>query len=109
METVLPSGQKLTLSLLATINFDVVPFRVHVLFPALLTIFKSIMEDVFCDSVQHRLRFCLDHNTCVKTVAFQFILNWGNREKYAGWGMTVMLHLVKNSLVKKEVRDGALL
>jgi hypothetical protein len=42
---------------------------------------------------------------------FSFIFKWGNREKsqgaklgkYGGWGMTVMLLLVKNSLVKKEV------
>jgi hypothetical protein len=37
-----------------------------------------------------------------------FIFNWGNREKQGGWGTTVMLFLVWNSLVEKEVREGAL-
>jgi hypothetical protein len=37
-----------------------------------------------------------------------FIFNWGNRENYGGWVTTVMLFLVKRSLVKIEARDGAL-
>jgi hypothetical protein len=34
---------------------------------------------------------------------FCCIFNWGNREKKGEFGMTVMLFLVKKSLVKKEV------
>jgi hypothetical protein len=39
---------------------------------------------------------------------FSFIFNRGNEEKKGGWGTTVMLFLVRSSLVKKEVWDGAL-
>jgi hypothetical protein len=37
---VLPSGQKLTLGILATMNLEVVPFCAYALFPALLPFFK---------------------------------------------------------------------
>jgi hypothetical protein len=81
-----PSGQKLTLGLLATITFKVVPFHAYAPFSALLLFFKFILEvmfweGVFHDGVQCRLEFCLDHLNCVKMAAFGFIFNWGNREK----------------------------
>jgi hypothetical protein len=41
---VLPSGQNLTLELLATITLKVVHFRPYALFPALLPFFKCILE-----------------------------------------------------------------
>jgi hypothetical protein len=40
---------------------------------------------VFCEGVQHRLRFCLDHVSCVKMAAFQFYFQSGKqrREEWA--------------------------
>jgi hypothetical protein len=32
------------------------------------------MKVVFCEGIQHRLRFCLDHINCVKMAAFPFYL-----------------------------------
>jgi hypothetical protein len=46
---VLRSSQKLTLGLLAIITLEVVPFRRHAQFPALLLLFKCILEVVFCE------------------------------------------------------------
>jgi hypothetical protein len=43
---VVPSGQKLTLGLLATITFEVVTFLEYAPFPALLSFFKSFLEVV---------------------------------------------------------------
>jgi hypothetical protein len=45
----------------------------------LLLLSKCILEVVFCESVQHRLRFCLDHLNCVKMAAFQFYLLSGKQ------------------------------
>jgi hypothetical protein len=42
---------------------------------------KFILEVVFCEAVQHRLRFYLDHLSCVKTAAFQFYLQSGKQRK----------------------------
>jgi hypothetical protein len=70
---VLPSG-KLTLDLLDTIILKAVPFRASAKFLALLACFKCILKVVFCEGVQHRLRFCLDYLNCVKMAAFQFYL-----------------------------------
>jgi hypothetical protein len=69
----LPSGQKLTFGLLATIAFEVVLFRAYALFPALLPFLKCIVEVMFFKGVQHRLQVCLDHLNCVKMAAFQFL------------------------------------
>jgi hypothetical protein len=52
---VLPSGQKITLGLLATITLKVVPFREYAMFPAFLQFFKYILEVVLCEGVQHRM------------------------------------------------------
>jgi hypothetical protein len=93
---VLPSGQKLTLDLLATISLEVVSFHAYAPLPALV-IFNCILEVVFCEGVQHRLRS-----------VYQFIFSRGNRKGEGGWGTIVKLFLVKNSLVKNEVWDGAL-
>jgi hypothetical protein len=43
------------------------------------------LEVVFWDDVQHCLRFCLDHLSCVKMAAFQFYLHSGKQRK-ARWG-----------------------
>jgi hypothetical protein len=94
----MPSSPNVTLDLLATIIVEVVPFRAFAPFPVIPLFFKFILEVVFCEGVQHRLRFYLDHLTCVKMAAFQFYLQWGNR-KIVWWGTTVMLVLVKNFLV----------
>jgi hypothetical protein len=98
---VLPSGQKLTLGLQAT--FDIAPFRVYASFPELLPIFKCVLEVVFCEDIQHRLRFCLDHLSCVKVATFQFYLKSGKQRKAEWVGAMVMLFLVKTSLVKEEM------
>jgi hypothetical protein len=66
---VLPFGQKLALNLFATITLELVPFRAHAPSPALLPIFKSILEIVFFVDVLY-----LDHLNCVKIAAFQFYL-----------------------------------
>jgi hypothetical protein len=39
---------------------------------------------VFCEAVQHRLWFCLDHLSCVKMLAFQFCLQSG-KQRRVGW------------------------
>jgi hypothetical protein len=39
--------------------------------------FKFNLEIMFCEDVQSRLRFCLDHYNCVKMAAFQFYLQSG--------------------------------
>jgi hypothetical protein len=50
---------------------------------------------VFCEGVYHRLRFCLDHLSCVKMAVFQFHLQSGKQRKIGWVGTTVMLFLVK--------------
>jgi hypothetical protein len=42
-------------------NLEVVPFRAYAQLPTLTAILKWILEVVSCESVQHRLQFCLDH------------------------------------------------
>jgi hypothetical protein len=96
---VLASGQKLTLGLLATITLKVVPFRAYVPFPALLPFLNCTLEVVFCEGVQHRLRFCLEHLNCVKMAAFQFYFQSGKQKSRVGG----LVFSVKNSLLKKEV------
>jgi hypothetical protein len=59
-------GQKLILRLLATITLEVILFSAFSPFPALLPFFKCILEVMFSESVQQRLRFCLAHINCVK-------------------------------------------
>jgi hypothetical protein len=78
---VLPSGQKLTLGLVATITLEVVLFHMYALFPALLPFFKCILEVLFSEGIEHRLQFCLDHLNYVKKVAFQFFLQSGKQRK----------------------------
>jgi hypothetical protein len=80
----LPSGQKLTLGLLATITLEVVPFCTYAPFPAFLPFFKCVLVVVSCEGVQHRLQFCLDHLNCLKMVALQFYLQSGKQRK-VGW------------------------
>jgi hypothetical protein len=72
---VLPSGQKLTSGLLATITLEVVPLRAS-------SISKFILEVVvFCEGVQCRLPFCLDHLNPAKMAASQFYLQSGKGRK----------------------------
>jgi hypothetical protein len=58
-------------------------------------IFKCILE-VFCEGVQHRMRFCLDYLSCVKMAAFQLYLQSADRKTSGGWGATVMLFSGQN-------------
>jgi hypothetical protein len=97
-----PSGQKLTLVLLATITLEVTPFL------EILPFFKCILEVVFCKDVQHHLRFCLNHLNRVKTEAFQFYLQSGKQRK-VGWGGRTYVVFDQKFPCEKEVRDGALL
>jgi hypothetical protein len=92
------------LCLLATITLDVVPFRAYASFPALPPcLIKYILEAVFYEAVQQRLRFCLHRLSCVKIAAFSFIFNLRNRKKYGARGKKVILFLVKGSLDEMEV------
>jgi hypothetical protein len=77
---VLPCGQKLTLGLLVTVTPVVDPFHAYAPLSALV-IFKCILEVEFCEAVQHRPRFCLDHLNYVKMMASQFYLQSENQRK----------------------------
>jgi hypothetical protein len=50
-------------------------------FSALVSFFKCILEVVFCECVQHNMRFCLDHLNCVKMAAFQILSSIEEAEK----------------------------
>jgi hypothetical protein len=52
--------------------------------PSASAIFKCILKAVFCKGIEHRLRFCLDHLSCIKMAAFQFYLQSGKQRK-VGW------------------------
>jgi hypothetical protein len=47
-------------------------------------VFKCILKVVFCEGVQYRLRFRLDHLSCFKMAAFQFYPQSGKQRK-ARW------------------------
>jgi hypothetical protein len=81
ISVVLPSGQKLTLGLLSTITLEAVPFCTCSPFPALLPFLKCTLEIVFCEDVQHRLRFCLNRLNCVKMAASQSYLQSEKQRK----------------------------
>jgi hypothetical protein len=42
---------------------------------------------LLCESVQHRLRFCLDHLSCIKMAAFVYfyILSSLRKQRKVGW------------------------
>jgi hypothetical protein len=75
-----------TLGRLATVTLEVVPFCPYAPFPTLLPFFKCILEAVFCEGVQHRLRFCRDHINYVKIPVFQFYLRSGKQKNKVGGG-----------------------
>jgi hypothetical protein len=99
----LPSGQKLILGLLATIIFEIVPFRPNAPFPDLLPFLEYIMEHMIPEDVQHHLLFFLDHFSSVEIAGNRAIRKSpsqtsrvdGKRQPYCFW--------YKNSMVKKEV------
>jgi hypothetical protein len=41
---------------------------------------------VFCEGVQHRVRFCLDHLSCIKMTVLQFYLQSGKRNSWMAGG-----------------------
>jgi hypothetical protein len=90
---VLPSGEKLTFVLLATITLEVVPFRTYALFPALPPFF--MLEVVFCEGVQQHLQLCLDYLSCVKMAAFQSGKQKSHRGPIQVSTATVMLFFIK--------------
>jgi hypothetical protein len=106
---VLPTGQKLTLGLLATIALEVVTFRAYVPYLELLQFFKCILEAVFCEEVQHRPLFCLHHLNCAKMAPLQFYFQSG-KQREVGWvgDDSHVVFWLKSSLVRNEVWDGAL-
>jgi hypothetical protein len=52
--------------------------------PSTCTIFLMHSGSLFCDGVQHHLRFCLDHISCVNTAVFQFYLQSGKQKRCGG-------------------------
>jgi hypothetical protein len=64
---------------------------------------------MFCEGVQHRLRFCLDHLNCVEMAAFQFHLQSGKQKSRVGGWDEINIVFVKNFLLEEEVWDCALL
>jgi hypothetical protein len=68
-------------------------------FPALLTFLKCILEVVFFEGVQHRLRLRLDHVSYVKMAASSFRVTENSHgamsSEWVGWGTAAMLLLVK--------------
>jgi hypothetical protein len=54
---------------------------------------------MFCEGVQHRLQSCLDQLSCVRMAVFRLYLQSGKRRKLGWMGTTVMLFLLKNSLI----------
>jgi hypothetical protein len=82
-------------------NFEAVPFRAYAQFLALLPFLNASCKSCSVEGVQHRLRFCLHHLSCVEMMAFSSIFSRENRQ--VRWlGTTVMLVLVRNSLVKNK-------
>jgi hypothetical protein len=78
------------------------------LFPEFPPFIKCALEGTFCEGV-HRLWFCLDHLNCVKMSVSSIRETKkvaGGRVGWAGDGSHVFL--VKTSLMKKEIWDGAL-
>jgi hypothetical protein len=78
---VLPSGQKLTLGLLATITLEVTHLLRVCTVPSASAIYKCILEVVFCKSDQHRLRVASITSVVSKWRPFSFIFSQANREK----------------------------
>jgi hypothetical protein len=99
------------LCLLATITFEVVTFRAYAPFPALLQFVNLILEVMFCEGLQHRLRFRLDHLSGVK-MAFQLNFQPGKQKKVAGVQVRRVgwlrddshVVLVKNSMVRRKCK-----
>jgi hypothetical protein len=69
------------LGLLVNITLKVVPFHAYAPLSALLQFFKCILEIVFCESVQHHLRLCLNHLSYIQMAAFQLYLTIRETEK----------------------------
>jgi hypothetical protein len=81
-------------------HMEDVPFHMHVLFPVLLLFLKCILQVMFCEGVQHCLRFCLITST---------VLTWRETESHRGLSQASRVgvgrqsrFLVKNVFVKKE-------
>jgi hypothetical protein len=73
-------------------------------FPALLPLFQCMLEVVFWEGVQHRLRFFLDHLIVSKWRPSSFIFNQGNRKLgWVGDDSPVVFGKKKKSLVKNVV------
>jgi hypothetical protein len=77
-------------------------------FPSASASLKCILEVVFCEGVQHRMRFCFDHLNRVKTAALQSgkhkSLRGQSQMTRVGGGRQSCCFLVKTSLVKKKCK-----
>jgi hypothetical protein len=72
-------------------------------FPALLPVSKGILEVVFSEGVQRRLRSASTALIASKWRHLSFIFNYEKMGKQGRWRTTVMVFLIKISLVKREV------
>jgi hypothetical protein len=79
----LQSGQKPTLGLLATITLEVAPYQVCAPFPALLPVFKCILEVVFVTVLSTGCYSASITSFVSKWLPFSFIFDQENR-KVAG-------------------------
>jgi hypothetical protein len=103
----LPSGNKLTLPLLAIVILEVVPFLSYATFPAFLQLFKCIAEVTFCGGVQHRMRFSLDYLSFVEMASFQSSLQ-SEKQRKVLWVENESHIVFLNIQVKKAVWEGVL-
>jgi hypothetical protein len=62
---------------------------------------KYILEIVFCEGVQHRLRFFLHHLSCVKMVVFRVCHQSGKKRKVGWLGGDSRVTFSQNSLVEE--------
>jgi hypothetical protein len=87
------------LSLLATITLQVVPFHVHAPFPALLPFLNASWKLCYV----RVFNTACDSASITSIVSFVSVLSLVGETEKSRVGTTIMLFLVKDSLVKKEV------
>jgi hypothetical protein len=102
MGLVLPSSQKLTLSLLVAIIFEVVHFRMYAPFPAFLPFCRCILTVLFVRVFIYARDSTSITSVVAKSRAFIFILNWGNTESRVGGGRHSCCFWSKNPYGKRK-------
>jgi hypothetical protein len=91
------------LGLLVTTTLEVVPFRAYAPFPTFLTFFKCFLGVVFCEAVQHRLRFCLAQVRQNGGLSVVSSTRETEKSRVGGDDNHVVFGKKKKSLVKKKV------